>query len=94
MKGTIRLLAVLTVFAAAAFAAGSANAFTIGKPVNVTRDQLSQNETPLAVNPTNPDNLITGANDWNWNDGCGVNASFDAELMRLKKLWAGAAPGW
>src|SRR2546425_4477001 len=55
----------------AAFSAHSA--FT----VDVSRDTTAQNETPVAVNPLNPDNIITGANDWNYNDGCAVNASFD-----------------
>jgi len=41
--------------------------------VDVSSDQTSQNETPLAINPLNPQNLITGNNDWNYNDGCGVN---------------------
>jgi len=50
---------------------------TSAKVVDVSRDQLSQNETPLAINPLDPNNLITGANDWNYNDGCGVNTSFD-----------------
>src|SRR5438093_8347887 len=45
--------------------------------VNVSRDTTAQNETPLAVNPANPLNMITGNNDWNYNDGCGVNATFD-----------------
>src|SRR6266550_2150298 len=45
--------------------------------VNVSRDTTAQNETPLAVNPANPSNMITGNNDWNYNDGCGVNATFD-----------------
>lgn len=49
----------------------------VSRVVDVSNDQLSQNETPLAVNPANPQNLITGANDWNFNDGCAVNATFD-----------------
>ena len=69
MKAPLRLLAVLAVLAASAFAAGSAGAYTVGNPVNVTHDQLSQNETPLAVNPANPSMLLSGSNDWNYNDG-------------------------
>ena len=54
---------------------------TVGNVVNVTNDTTAQNETPLAVNPLNPQNLLTGNNDWNYNDGCGVNASFDGCLL-------------
>ena len=87
MKGTIRLLAVLTAFAAAALSAGSAGAFTIATPVNVTQDQLSQNETPLAVNPENSQMLLSGSNDWNYNDGCGMYVS-----MNGGQSWTGALP--
>src|SRR6266568_328974 len=45
--------------------------------VDVSRDTTAQNETPLAFNPANPSNMITGNNDWNYNDGCGVNATSD-----------------
>ena len=87
MRRAIRLLAVLTVFAAAAFTTGSAGAFTIGAPVNVTKDTLSQNETPLAVNPANPQMLLSGSNDWNYNDGCGMYVSMNGGTS-----WTGALP--
>ncbi len=62
-------------------------------PVNVTRDTTAQNETPLAFNPTNPQNLLTGNNDWNYNDGCGVNASFDGGQSWTPTLPNGFIPG-
>jgi hypothetical protein len=80
-------LAVLAVLAASAFAAGSAGAYTVGNPVNVTHDQLSQNETPLAVNPANPSMLLSGSNDWNYNDGCGMYVSTNGG-----RSWSGALP--
>ena len=61
--------------------------------VDVSNDQTSQNETPLAVNPSNASNLITGANDWNYNDGCAVNASFDGGKSWTPTLPSGFLPG-
>jgi hypothetical protein len=61
--------------------------------VDVSNDQTAQNETPLAVNPTDPSNLITGNNDWNYNDGCGVNASFDGGRTWTKTYPFGFIPG-
>ena len=61
--------------------------------VNVSRDTTAQNETPLAVNPANPDNMVTGNNDWNYNDGCGVNATFDGGKTWTPTLPSGFIPG-
>jgi hypothetical protein len=61
--------------------------------VNVSRDTTAQNETPLAVNPRDPNNLITGSNDWNYNDGCAVNASFDGGKSWTPTLPNGFVPG-
>ncbi len=68
-------------------------AFAQIKVVDVSNDQTAQNETPVAVNPTNPQNLITGANDWNYNDGCAVNASFDGGKTWTPTLPSGFLPG-
>ncbi len=87
MKGFIRLSAVLALFGVAAVFGGTASATTISNPVNVTRDQLSQNETPLAVDPANPQILLSGSNDWNYNDGCGMYVSTDGGAS-----WTGALP--
>ena len=60
---------------------------------NVTNDTTAQNETPIAVNPLNPSNLIVGGNDWNYNDGCAVNASLDAGMSWTPTLPSGFLPG-
>lgn len=66
---------------------------TVNTVVNVTNDTTAQNETPLAVNPVNAQNILTGNNDWNYNDGCGVNASFDGGKTWTRTLPNGFIPG-
>lgn len=74
-------------------AQSGSSGLTISSVVNVTNDTTAQNETPLAVNPLNPENIITGNNDWNYNDGCGVNASFNGGKTWTKTLPSGFVPG-
>ena len=61
--------------------------------VDVSRDTTAQNETPVAVNPRNAANILTGANDWNYNDGCAYNVSFDAGRTWSPTLPNGFIPG-
>ena len=61
--------------------------------VDVGNDTTSQNETPIAVNPANSRNIIVGANDWNYNDGCAVNASFDGGKTWTPTVPNGFVPG-
>ncbi len=89
-------LAVLITVAFAAALAGSAAAgsgITISPVVDVSRDQTSQNETPIAINPANRANMITGANDWNYNDGCAVNTTTDGGATWTPTLPNGFLPG-
>ena len=64
-----------------------------GFVVNVTNDTTAQNETPIAANPINSQNLIVGGNDWNYNDGCSVNASLDGGKSWTSTLPNGFLPG-
>jgi hypothetical protein len=105
---SIRLIGAATVFALVGCTADSATTLT-PRPnaapsfsstgsgsilvVNVSDDTTAQNETPLTVNPTNAQNLITGNNDWNYNNGCGVNASVDGGKTWTKTLPSGFIPG-
>jgi hypothetical protein len=87
-------LVVLAVGAALAGPAGAAGGrIAVSPVVDVSRDQLSQNETPIAINPANTANMITGANDWNYNDGCAVNTTKDGGQTWTPTLPNGFLPG-
>jgi hypothetical protein len=98
MNRLIRPFALLALACAAtamlALSAGAAEApIVVSKVVDVTRDQISQNETPLAVDPANQAIMVTGNNDWNSNDGCGVNVSVDGGRSWTPSLPDGFLPG-
>jgi hypothetical protein len=78
---------------AAAGGAGKTTPISVSPVVDVSRDQTSQNETPIAVNPANPANMIVGANDWNLNDGCAVSATNDGGKTWTPTLPNGFVPG-
>jgi len=83
-----------TVRPTAPYAARSAQAGGSGASVvDIGNDTTAQNETPIAVNPTNSQNFIVGANDWNYNDGCAVNASFDGGKTWTPTVPNGFLPG-
>jgi len=73
--------------------AKTTSGIVVSPVVDVTGDDTSQNESPLAVNPTDPLNMITGNNDWNYNDGCGMNATFDGGKTWTPTLPNGFLPG-
>jgi len=78
----------------APYVARAAQAGTSGaNVVDIGNDTTAQNETPIAVNPTNSQNFIVGANDWNYNDGCAVNASFDGGKTWTPTVPNGFLPG-
>ena len=93
MKRLFLALVALLVVGSTAATAGAATRITVSPVVDVTRDELSQNETPIAINPANPANMITGANDWNYNDGCAVNTTFDGGKTWTTALPNGFLPG-
>jgi hypothetical protein len=89
-------LAAMTLVAGslvATAATASTSSITISNVVDVSADQTAQNETPIAVNPANPSNMITGSNDWNYNDGCGVNTTLDGGKTWTPTLPNGFLPG-
>src|ERR687886_1383160 len=53
----------------------SAHAAAITSLANVTADDNGDNEVDIAVNPTNPNNLIAGWNDYGEGNSCGVGYS-------------------
>src|SRR2546429_419611 len=60
---------------------------------DVRRDTAAQDESAIAVKPRNANNILTGANDFNLNDGCAYNVSFDGGRTWSPTLPNGFIPG-
>jgi hypothetical protein len=93
MRRSMLALAAIVAALTAAATAAAGTRISISPVTDVSRDQTSQNETPIAINPTNQANMITGANDWNYNDGCAVNTTKDGGSTWTPTLPAGFLPG-
>ena len=72
-----RFASVIAAVVLLASQAQLAAATTIGSVVSASDDLYTNNEITIALNPTNPLNVITGWNDWNRNEGCGTSRSTD-----------------
>ena len=90
---SVALAGLIGTLGATGAIAKSPTGIVVSAVVDVTRDTTSQNESPLAVNPTNQMNMITGNNDWNYNDGCGMNVTFDGGKTWTPSLPDGYLPG-
>jgi hypothetical protein len=93
VSAAFAVMALIAGSLAATAASAGTSGINISKVVDVSGDQTAQNETPIAVNPVNPANMITGANDWNYNDGCDVNATVDGGAKWTPTLPSGFLPG-
>src|SRR5436190_5554345 len=88
-----KVAAALLASVALILPASAGAAIQISKTVDVSADQTAQNETPIAINPANPSNMITGANDWNYNDGCAVSVTFNSGKSWTPTVPNGFLPG-
>ena len=55
----------------------AAQAARVQNVVNVTRDDTGDNELDIAINPTNPQNMVAGWNDYGVGNSCGVGWTTD-----------------
>jgi len=75
----VKLKIFLAVAAALLLAVGvsAAQAARVQNVVNVTRDDNGDNELDIAINPTNPQNMVAGWNDYGVGNSCGVGWTTD-----------------
>jgi hypothetical protein len=75
----VRLKIFVTVLAGLALVVGvtAAQAARVQNVANITRDDNGDNELDIAINPTNPLNMIAGWNDYGVGNSCGVGWTTD-----------------
>ena len=75
----MKLKIFLAVAAALLLAVGvsAAQAARVQNVVNITRDDNGDNELDIAINPTNPQNMVAGWNDYGVGNSCGVGWTTD-----------------
>ena len=75
----MKLKIFIAVVAAVVLAVGvsAAQAASVQNIANITRDDNGDNELDIAVNPTNPDSMIAGWNDYGVGNSCGVGWTTD-----------------
>jgi hypothetical protein len=76
----VKLRILVVVLAAAALVVGVAAAQAaprVDNVVNVTNDDNGDNELDIAINPTNPSNMVAGWNDYGVGNSCGVGWTLD-----------------
>jgi hypothetical protein len=75
----VKLKIFLAVAAALLLAVGvsAAQAARVQNVVNVTHDDNGDNELDIAINPTNPQNMVAGWNDYGVGNSCGVGWTTD-----------------
>jgi hypothetical protein len=60
-----------------AFGVSAAQAARVQNVVNITHDDNGDNELDIAINPTNPSNMVAGWNDYGVGNSCGVGWTSD-----------------
>jgi hypothetical protein len=75
----VKVKILLTAAAALMLAVGvsAAQAAQVQNVVNVTHDDNGDNELDIAINPTNPSNMVAGWNDYGVGNSCGVGWTTD-----------------
>ena len=70
-------LAVLALIFGVAAAQGAPSILTLGNVSNDGPADNGDNEVDIAINPTNPENMVAGWNDYGVGNSCGVGWTTD-----------------
>ena len=73
----LKIFLAVAVALVLAVGVSAAQAASVQNVVNVTRDDNGDNELDIAINPTNPSNMVAGWNDYGVGNSCGVGWTTD-----------------